>query len=83
MYRKQFINKMLFYTFIAIIFVFGGSSSYKYIWNKTFEKIDSGIESSMQTTTDNNLISDSSTSSSSVSSQPVLPIDAWYTFRGQ
>jgi hypothetical protein len=75
MYRKQYFNIMLFYTFIAIIFVFGGSSSYRYKWNKTFEKMDSEIESSMQTATDNNQISDSSTSSLSVSSQPVLPID--------
>jgi hypothetical protein len=75
MYRKQFINKMLFYIFIASIIVFGGSSSYRYIWNKASEKIDSGLKRSMQTTANNSQISVSSTRSSSVSSQPVLPID--------
>jgi len=75
MYRKRFFNKMLFYTFMAIIFVFGGGSSYRYIWNKTFEEIDPNAGSSMQTTTDYNHFSDSSTSPLSVSNQPVSPID--------
>ena len=74
MYRKRFINSHFFCTFIVII-VFGGSSSYRYLWNKTFEKMDPETKTSMQAASDYNQLSDSSTSSSSVSNQPVSPID--------
>jgi len=74
MYRNRFVNSHFFCSFIAII-VFGGSSSYRYLWNKTFEKMDSETKTSMQTASDYNHFSDSSTSSSSVSNQPVSPID--------
>ncbi len=76
MHRKRLINNF-FYTFIAIIFIIWGISSYRYMWNKTFEEIDSETKSSIQRTTDYNHISDSSTSSPSVPNQPASPIDIY------
>lgn len=75
--KKRFNKKTLIYAFIAIIFIFGGGSFYRYIWNKTFEKIDSDTESSVQRSTGTRQISGISTGSSSGSDQPVSAIDVY------
>ena len=77
MYRKRFNNKMLIYAFIDIIFVIGGSSSYRYIWKKTFEEIDSQTEISMQRSIGYRQITGISTGSSSDSNQAVSTIDVY------
>jgi hypothetical protein len=68
------MNCHFFCTFIAIL-AFGGSSSYRYVWNKTSEKMDSETKTSMQTASDYKRLSDSSTRSSSASNQPVSSVD--------
>ena len=63
MKRKGSFYKVLFYTLIASILIFGGSRSFGYIGAKTFEKIDIEIESSMQRTPNCGYIIAGSTSS--------------------
>ena len=73
MKRKGSFYKVLFYTLIASILIFGGSRSYGYIWSKTFEKIDIEIESSIQRTTNCGFIIAGSTSSLFVPKQTPKP----------
>ena len=73
MKRKGSFYKVLFYTLIASILIFGGSRSYGYIWSKTFEKIDIEIESSMQRTTNCGFIIAGSTSPLFVPKQTPKP----------
>jgi len=41
---NRLINNLFFYTLIALSFIFLGSNTYRYMWNKTFEKIESETE---------------------------------------
>jgi hypothetical protein len=74
MKRKGSFYKILFYTQIASIFIFGRSCSYGYIWSKTFEEIDIEIEGSMQRVTNCGYIMAASTSPLLVPKQPAKHI---------
>jgi hypothetical protein len=74
MKRKGSFYKVLFYTQIASIFIFGRSCSYGYIWSKTFAEIDIEIEGSMQRVTNCGYIMAASTSPLLVPKQPAKHI---------
>ena len=75
MKRKVFIFTVFFYSFIALICIFGINRPYGYSWSKAFEKIDNETEGSMQKTTNYAHIIAGLTSSLSVPNQQPKPVD--------